>query len=211
MKLRRKNGSAGPGYPAFDDYVKNRDRYLRGISLGAGALLASGAMALAGEQGTSPDKACPVESIKPGAEEEVRLLGEVAAPTKPEPAKPDKAKPMPTVAPPVVIDGDMVAPAPPPKTRGEPPPAKPHPAPVAPVVAPPPPPPPGIPPPPQPPEEGETEQDPESGEVEPEEAAATPQDPPRLQGKPVVPHKPSPNIMGLMVAPDPVAPKDADK
>lgn len=194
MKLRKVSSPRHPEYPAFDDYMQNRDRYLRGFSLGAGALLASGAMVLAGEaDGGSAAKAPPPapEAIEIPA----RIMGLMM-----EPGKVPPPPPPPVPKPPVEIGGDIAVPEPPPppRTMG---------------IPPPPPPPGGIkppePPPPPPPREGNSggtgEDAPKSGGTAPDGSAPEqPAPPPQVKGTLPVPQ---PQVRGRIVAPAPPAPE----
>lgn len=216
MKLKRVTAKSNPNYPAFLDYLQNRDRYLHGITLGAGALLVSGAMAVGGE--VTGQASAEVSVAKPpSAERVVQIGGDIAASTKP---VPDTGKPVETL-------GEVVAPRPPPppkRTLGKPapckpvpsrgtvPPAKPVPAPVPPVeiegdiVAPVPPAKPvkplGEPPPPSPPG-GIKPPAPVDPPKPPETGTVKPPPPPRPLGRIVAPDRPP--LKGVMIAPEPPA------
>lgn len=185
MKLKSEKNIDQPDYPSFDDYVGNRDKYLRGLSLKGAALLASGAVVFGvgcsdSTAGTSAPPAAP-------ANEELRLKGDIAIP----------AKPLPKPAPEVMVDGGMIAPEPSPKPVPPPPPA---PAIRGRIMAP------------QKPAKPDTVTPPPFGTPKVEGKIVQPVPPVRTQGKPaapaapeakIAPRPPEPAIAGGMPVPTP--------
>ncbi len=117
MKLKRVTQQPAAGYPTFNDYQENRHSYLRGLVVGAGALLAAGLGSGCGNSasgaGAGPAGGVRTAGVPPLPEQKleapVQVPGEPPAPAAPKPAP----KLAPTV--PASVMGRMkgVAPLPP--------------------------------------------------------------------------------------------------
>lgn len=138
MKLRNVTKRTLADYPSFKDYHDNRSLYLKGV-LAAGAVMVGALTSCSNDQPkiqgeiAAPQSPPPKESkimgklkapVQTAPLKEVRLRGDIVAPTPPENTKKKGEAKTPAQAPPlkdVMVDGEMVAPIPPanPKRMGD--------------------------------------------------------------------------------------------
>ena len=150
MKLQPVEKKSEQDYPFFDEYWKNRRKYLTEAALCAGIVLGSGMLTSCGQTDVHPtgtpvapvapspqqNDVPPETGEKPKAPTRVKKCGEMVAPQKPvkierdipqaegkmmEPKRPEIKNPVVPVKREAMIDGDVFYPDPPKKNEPKPP------------------------------------------------------------------------------------------